>query len=213
MKAKNNKIASLVMYVIILIVVMATIFVFYSSVNKGNQVNGDEESSIFMFLQKNAPTAFDYLSSKTLEQRQNEVAEKKRQSEKIIHDQIVLEKKPKFLRLSFFFGAPYRGSISVPAEWNGRYRAEEVNRVFDIVYATSTGITNKLLSVLLLNNSEWLDMSKQGEYKVLEKKSDLIFVYREYSSNLLSKGEASEYKKMQESISDVIKSFKGQSNN
>lgn len=144
------------------------------------------------------------------EQLKAEQEEARRVAEKIKHDQKIIEGRPKFMRTSFFLKAPYRGSVSLPEEWRGRYRAEEGDRFIDLLYASSSGRTAKLLSIRLLNEDERRSLGAEEGYLILEMLPDFVFLYKIFEAHNLPKAEALEYGKMRQALPDVIKSFKSE---
>jgi hypothetical protein len=141
-------------------------------------------------------------------QRESETAESERRQKKSRASEAVLMARPKSSNVSFFLSSPYRASLAVPESWHGKFRAEDSDREFDLVYASSSGQTADILSIYLFNDDEWLKHKKQGSYAVLEELPGFVFAYREFGGAGLPKNEAEEYMKMKEKLPDIIKSFR-----
>lgn len=147
---------------------------------------------------------------RNLERSKAEAAEASRQAAKIKKNEIELSLKPKFVRLSFFLNSPYRASIALPQEWVGKFRAEENNRSLELIYATTSNQTVKLLSILLLNDKEWQNNQKTGHYKILEKLPGFVFAIRDFTALDIEKNDDVELKHLQSVTGLAIKSFKSQ---
>lgn len=137
-------------------------------------------------------------------------AEQARQQEKIRASEKILQERLRTSNISFFLNSPFRGSLSIPESWQGKFRAEESGREFDLVYASSSGQTAKLLAIFLFNDSEWVKQERQGSYHVLARHPGFIVAYGEFSGMGLPKSESEEYQKMKAELADIKNSFKSQ---
>lgn len=129
--------------------------------------------------------------------------EQRRMEEKIRQDSIKLEKLPKYDRLTFLIGTPYSGSLAIPATWEGKYRASEDGRTFELDYF-SPKTTLPLIKIFLVNEAEWLVMKNDPQNKLLEDRGEFKFIYKLLP--VISGDKA--YKEFQAGLPQILKSFR-----
>lgn len=122
---------------------------------------------------------------------------------------VAAEKKVEsFSRVTFFLTLPVKGSLAMPASWEGRYRMEDQRSVMNFKYIGNSEIIANLFSVKTYTKEDWEKMAVKDGVLILEK-DGYVFIYSKATDNPYT-GEASEkFLKMQNEADEIIKSFKG----
>lgn len=116
---------------------------------------------------------------------------------------------PKFSRTSFFFQAPYIGSIAIPETWEGKYVTKESGQSIDFLYALPGDAGTPIFTIKLLTKAEW----KKAEpayagFQVVKELPEHVFVARISNAVINDKAKAQEYLKMANEAKAAWSSFR-----
>jgi hypothetical protein len=137
-----------------------------------------------------------------------------RQAEKVrAEKEAVLQAKlntmEKFSRITFFYTAPYLGSIAIPEAWEKKYRVAEENNLIDFYYAPTPEEEYPLFQIGILSRDEW--EKKQATEKNLETLnvvSNFVFFYQSYAAEINNPVKEMDYLGMQKQVKSILNSFK-----
>lgn len=140
----------------------------------------------------------------------NKKTETQKITDKTAPEQEIKEAKKveNFSRATFFLTSPIKGSLAMPASWEGRYRMEDRGSVMNFKYIGNSEIIADLFSIKTYTKEDWEKKDVKEGVLILEKEG-FVFIYSKATDNPYT-GEASEkFLKMQNEADEIIKSFKG----
>lgn len=116
---------------------------------------------------------------------------------------------PKFARTSFFFQAPYIGSIALPETWEGRYATKESGQSINFLYALPGEAGYPIFGISLVTKKEW-DELKAGktERLALKELSEHVFTVQLYDADIADQTRSLEFAKMREEAKAAWNSFR-----
>lgn len=130
-------------------------------------------------------------------------------AEKIALEQKKLEEAEKFSRVTFFYTAPYLGSVAIPAAWEKKYRVAEENNTVDFYYTPGADEEYPLFGIGILSRDEWeKKQAASNNIQVLAMVSNFVFFDQIYSAKINNPVKQADYDGMQKQVKSIIGSFK-----
>ncbi|NTW22419.1 hypothetical protein HGA34_02615 [Candidatus Falkowbacteria bacterium] len=104
---------------------------------------------------------------------------------------------PKFSRTSFFFQAPYIGSLAIPESWEGKYATKETGQSIDFLYVLPGEPGIPIFTVDLLTKKDWekFKAANQGA-QVIKDLPEHVFVARIRNATTTDQDRVKEYIRM-----------------
>lgn len=124
-----------------------------------------------------------------------------KEEEREVKKDIKEERELIFSRMNFFLTKEYKASINIPNYWEGNYRAKEQGNIFSIVYLKEGIESESVLSI---------EMKDRDGYKASENEK-ILFENEKYVYIIINNNNVLDdafYKKMEEDVETVLKSFK-----
>lgn len=175
---------------------------FFSGPVGDNTISKELEKQAKRFINF-AGNDFSFPDRKALER-----AEKIR-VEKAAALQAKLEAMEKFSRVTFFYTAPYLGSVAVPEAWEKKYRSSEKNNFIDFYYAPTATEEYPLFQIGILSRDEWeKKQTEKNNYQALTMVSNFVFFYQIYSVEIKNPVKNDDYDGMQKQVKSILASFK-----
>lgn len=141
--------------------------------------------------------------------RQAERQAEKIRAEKEAVLQAKLAQQEKFSRVTFFYTAPYLGSVAIPAIWEKKYRTEEKNNTIDFFYTPMAGEEYPLFQIGILSREEWEKKRLESDkLAVLAIVSNFVFFDQIYTIKINNPVKQEDYNGMQKQVKSVLDSFK-----
>jgi hypothetical protein len=130
-------------------------------------------------------------------------------AEKIALEQKKLEEAEKFSRVTFFYTAPYLGSVAIPAAWEKKYRVAEENNTVDFYYTPGAEEEYLLFRISILSREEWeKKQAESNNFQVLAIVSNFVFFNKIYAEKINNPVKQTDYDGMQKQVKSVLDSFK-----
>lgn len=115
----------------------------------------------------------------------------------------------KFSRITFFYTAPYLGSVAIPESWEKKYRVAEKNNTIDFYYTPSAEDEYPLFQIGILSREEWeKKQMKPDRAEMLAMVSNFVFFNQIYSVKIENQVRQADYDGMQKQLKSIFNSFK-----
>lgn len=110
-----------------------------------------------------------------------------------------------YSRISFFHIMPVKASLSIPEEWEGKYRMRENGDTVNFYYIGGSN-KEKLLFQININNVNNLNI-EDGEIEIV-KKDDFVFNYKLSTPGANGSETTKDYEDMLKEVPEVVLSLK-----
>ena len=124
-----------------------------------------------------------------------------------IEAQVPEKKETVFSRATFFFAMPYKGGLSMPESWEGKYRMKEEGNTIRFKSIRNPDLVSDIFSIQELKKEDWEKLEKKEGEKIAEE-GGYVFIYIKAKDSPYKDKDLEDFKKMQQGADEIIKSFR-----